>query len=191
MSHHGEITLLLQQADQGDREAVGRLFHLVESDLKVIARKRKRSAPASADASTTVLVDDAFHRLVGRNAADWQPGDRRKFFGFAAKQMHDLLLKAARAEQAAKRGGGQKRVDIDPDNIAANGGDAGMLFDLKEALARFEQFAPQDALGFRLRFFLSCTFEEVAELAGVSATEAKRSFKRAKLWLSAQLKEYA
>jgi RNA polymerase sigma factor (TIGR02999 family) len=195
MSQTGDITLLLQRADQGDRDAAGRLFRLVESDLKLIARKRRRTAPASADASTTLLVDEAFCRLVGNKAATWQPGDRRKFVGFAARKMHDLLVKAARAERASKRGGGRQRLEREEGEIAAPVGGAfgnpDMLLDLKEALDRFEQFAPEDALGFRLRFFLNCTFEELAEVLGVSATEAKRTFQRAKLWLSNELKEYA
>jgi RNA polymerase sigma factor (TIGR02999 family) len=194
MAQSDEITLLLRKADEGDHQAANQLFGLVEKELKVIARKRKRTAPAAGDVPTTLLVDEAFCQLVGQNAATWNPGDRRKFFGFASNQIHELLIKTARAENAAKRGGGRQRVDLD--NQAAGGsegspvGDLELLLDLKSALDKFEQLSAQDALLFRLRYFLDCTFEETAAVAGVSATEAKRAYQRARLWLQRELKEY-
>ncbi len=193
MSEAGEITRLLRDADQGDAAAANRLFLLVENELKAIARKRKRSSPAGGDSPTTLLVDEAFLRLVGQQATQWEAGDRRKFFGYASNQIHDLLLKSARAARAAKRGGGRPHVAAEAEDLPDAGGgsdDLDLLLDLKEALERFERFAPEDALGFRARYFLGCTFEEVAALLNVSATEAKRSYQRARLWLENELKEY-
>lgn len=191
MAHSGDITQLLCKADEGDHQAANQLFALVEKELKAIARKRKRTAPALGDVATTLLVDEAFCRLVGRQAADWNPGDRRKFFGFASNQIHELLIKTARAENAAKRGGGRQRVAID--DPAAEGGAAGdvdLLLDLQAALDKFAQLSAQDALLFRLRYFLDCTFDEIAAIVDVSATEAKRAYQRASRWLQRALKEY-
>jgi RNA polymerase sigma factor (TIGR02999 family) len=194
MAPSGDITRLLQKADQGDREAAGQLFGLVANDLRAIVHKRKRSAPPAGDVPTTLLIDEAFCRLVGRNAATWNPGDRRKFFGFASNQIHDLLIKAARSEKAAKRGGACQRVELDDRQMAATNGVAGqdleLLLDLQAALDKFEQFSPEEALLFRLRYFLDCTFEEAAAITGVSATQAKRAYQRARLWLQRELKEY-
>lgn len=195
MSQAGDITRLLRLADQGDRQASNQLFMLVENDLKAIARKRKRAAPGlSRDVATTFLVDEAFCRLVGQDAATWDAGDRRKFFGYASTQIHDLLIKTARAERAAKRGGGHHRVELENNEPAEPSAgaidDLQLLLDLKNALDRFEQFSPQDALLFRLRYFLDCTFDEVAEVVSVSPTEAKRAYQRARMWLQRELKEY-
>ncbi len=194
MGQPGDITRLLRQADDGDPEAACRLFALVEDDLKAIARKRKRIAPASLDASTTMLVDEAFLKLVGKEATSWDAGDRRKFFGFASKQIHEALVKAARAERAEKRGGGRQRVEQNEGALAADvagrSSELDLQLDLKEALERFERFAPEDALLFRIRYFLHCTFDEAAEILGTSPTEAKRAYERARLWLEAQLEAY-
>jgi RNA polymerase sigma factor (TIGR02999 family) len=185
----GEFTQLLQRADQGDGEAAAALFALVEDDLKAIARKRKKLALANLDASTTLLVDEAFLRLVGHDVSSWGPGDRRKFFGYAAAKIHELLVQAARA---ARRGGG--RVDqgsgmITPASDGSPG--AALLVELQQALARFERFAPDDALLFRVRYFLGCTFDEAADMLGVPASDAKRTYHRARLWLEHALKEHA
>jgi RNA polymerase sigma factor (TIGR02999 family) len=193
MMQPNDITVLLQQADHGDREAANRLFMMVENDLKAIARRRKRVGPACADASTTLLVDKAFLQLVGRDVSDWQPGDRKKFFGFMSRKIQELLVKAARAERAAKRGGGQRRVDLTEADVpapAGSGADPHLQIDLKDALDAFERFAPEDALLFRVRYYLGCTFEEAAELVGLSVTEAKRRYERARLFLQNKLAEY-
>ena len=44
MSESENVTLLLDRASRGDRDAANELFHLVEQDLKKIAGKRKRLA---------------------------------------------------------------------------------------------------------------------------------------------------
>lgn len=194
MTQAGDITLLLQQADQGDPDADGRLYTLVLDELKKIARKRKRAAGSGADVSTTILVHDAFLRLVGQDATTWQPGDRRKFFGYISQKMHDLLIDAARKEGAVKRGGEFKQADLDlgvlADVRAPNGTDLTFLLDLKTALAKFQQFARDDAILFRIHYFLGCTVEECAEIMGLSVSAAKRGCKRARLWLQQELKEY-
>ena len=76
--------------------------------------------------------------------------------------------------------------DPDPDAV----GHLELLIDLKDALLRFQQFARDDAILFRIRFFLECTFEETADIMGTSKTEAVRSYQRTQLWLRRELKEY-
>jgi RNA polymerase sigma factor (TIGR02999 family) len=168
----GDITLLLRRVDQGDRDAADQLFRRVEADLRAIAGKRRQAFPPGMDASTTLLVNEAFCRLLGSsegNAA--APADRKAFFRFAATKIHNVLVEIARREQAKKRGGGRARVEGAEllDVAAAPDNDAELLIDLENALDRFEQFAPDDALLFRIRYFLGCTFEETAEVVGVRA----------------------
>jgi RNA polymerase sigma factor (TIGR02999 family) len=187
----GEITLLLQRANGGDRDAADQLFRRVEAELRAIVARRRRPFPPGLDADTTLLIDEAFCRLVGTPAEAASPADRREFFRFAATRIHNLLVDLARAEGAQKRGGDRKRVEADPvDPGAFSADDVGLLVDLQDALARFETFAPRDAELFRVRYFLDCTFEEAARLLGVSVAEAKRGFGRAKLWLQRQLRGY-
>jgi RNA polymerase sigma factor (TIGR02999 family) len=192
MPSPGEITVLLQQAEQGDRQAADQLYRLIEADLRGIAGKRKQRYANTLEASTTVLVDDAFCKLVGRNVTVWQPGDRNKFFTYAAKMIHDLLVDSARARSARRRGGDRRQVDLQdaPPELPGRLDDKDFMLDLKDALARFEEFAAPEATVFRIRYFLGCTFEEVAEILGISATEAKRQFRKVQLWLQRELKDY-
>jgi RNA polymerase sigma factor (TIGR02999 family) len=189
MASPGEITQLLRQADDGNADADQRLYLLVEQDLRAIARKRKQ-AHAKSDMPTTQLIDDAFLGLVGAGATTWSPGDRRKFFGYMSRKMHDQLIEAARRARAQKRGGEARR---EVDEAAWDGSppdDCDTLLDLKEALARFEEFAFQDALLFRLRYFLGCTFAEAAEICDIPETTAKDAWQRTRAWLQRELKGY-
>lgn len=195
MSEAGVITRLLQQADQGQAEAANQLYALVEQDLRRIVHKRKREVAlgAGVDASTTVLVDDAFCRLVGQDATTWQPGDRGKFFAYVYTKIHDLLIDLLREQRALKRGGGWRRGELNDDQADPAQGPLGrleLLLDLRAALMRLQEFALDDAVLFRIRFFLDCTFEETAQILGISKTEAVRRYQRIQLWLRRELKEY-
>lgn len=193
MPKAGEITLLLQQADEGDAHAANRLFLLVQKELKAIAGKRKNVA-AGCDFSTTALVDEAYCKLVGQQVTAWRPGDRRKFFGYAALKMHDILVQEARARSAKKRGGNHVRLDAEEAGVEAIEyspmQDEEALLDLKIALEKFEELSLDDAILFRIRFFLGCTFAETADIFSISPTEAKRRFEKTRLWLKRELKDY-
>lgn len=190
MSQPGEVTRLLQQADAGDPDAANALYRLVEHDLRAIVGRRKRRAASPLEASTTVLVDDAFLRLVGGEVTTWQPGDRSKFFSYAAVRIHDMLVDSARARQALKRGGDRRQMDLDLLQPAAEE-DSDFIIDLHDALKRLEAFAPKEVSAFRIYYFLGCTFDETAGILGVSATETKRLCKKAQLWLQRELKGHA
>lgn len=193
MDDAGSITRLLAAADLHDPQAADALYHLVKDDLQRIARKRKRvvGVRGGVDASTTGLVDDAFCRLVGAGATRWQAGDRRKFFSYVSRKIHGDLIDLLRREGAEKRGGDRGREELADDHPAAPPGDQlAVLVDLQAALDRLEQFNPDGAALVRYRHFLGCTFEEAADLMGVSKTEAVRVHQRALLWLKRELKEY-
>lgn len=185
----GEITILLQQAEAGVQRAADDLYRLVEADLRAIAGRRKRRFEDPLGSSTTMLVDDAFLRLVGGHVTEWQPGDRGKFFSYVATKIHDLLIESVRSKQAVKRGGDRRQVSFEVLEPSEDS-DSDFILDLHEALTRFEKFAPNEVRAFRIYYFLGSTFDETAEVLGVSATEAKRLCKKAQLWLQHELKEY-
>ncbi len=189
----GEFTFLLQKADGGDRAAADELYRLVEKDLRAIAGKRKQRFQNPLDGSTTVLVHDAFLKLVGTDATVWQPGDRGKFFSYAANKIHDLLVEAARARLAQKRGGDRQQFDVaalDPTAHSRAVEESDFVIDLKNALDRLDGFAPNESRAFRIYYFLGCTFDETADILQVSATEVKRLCKKAQMWLQRELKDY-
>ena len=194
MADPGEVTVLLQRADGGDRAAADALYRLVEKDLRAIAGRRKQRFGNAPAGSTTVLVDDAFCKLVGNDVTVWQAGDRSKFFSYMANKMHDLLVDAARAKLAQKRGGERKQLDVAELDPSAPGSaeldESDFVIDLKDALGRLEKFALNEAVAFRIYYFLGCTFDETAAILNVSPTEVKRLVRKAQMWLQRELKGY-
>lgn len=192
MSTAGDLTILLQKADQGDAKATEELYHRVEQDLRRIAAQRKRLSPGARQ-TTTGLIDDAFWRLVGRDNVQWNPGDRRKFFAYASVKIHDIIVEEIRRAQTARRGGGIAHVTFEEQGEARFEDPqkaVDLLNDLQIVLKRFEQFAPEDAKVFRLRYYFDTTFKEIGEIMEKSEKWAQHSFKRAQAWLQNALKEY-
>ncbi len=194
MNQPGDITVLLQQAENGDAEAANELFRLVQNDLRAIPKKRRQRFDNNLNAPLTMLVDDAFCRLVGQGAADWQVGGRKQFFSFAATKIHNVLVDLARKEAVQNRGGDQPKVCLEDGGDGLIAGDSmensQPLLDLQQALDKFEKISFDDATMFRIRCFLDCTFAEIAEIMGVSETECRRAIHRVKLWLRRELKDY-
>src|SRR5579872_2770830 len=99
----GDVTQLLVQWRNGDRESLDKLMPLVYEELRLIAGRYLRRERPSHTLQSTALVHEAFLRLVDQTRTDWQ--SRAHFFGVAATIIRNILVDHARARQAAKRGG--------------------------------------------------------------------------------------
>src|SRR6478752_676742 len=82
-------TLLLHRLDAGESQAAEQLLPLLYDELKAIARRQFRGQPDGHTLQATVLVHEAFLRLVGRPASSWK--DRKHFFAVAATAMRQIL----------------------------------------------------------------------------------------------------
>src|SRR5271170_6841319 len=104
MSAQPGITALLSLAARGDKSAQEELFRLVEGHLRRQARAYMRQAQPTHLLQTTVLIDEAFVKLVGDQEILWE--NRSHFYCFAARVMRQFLVDEARQRGADKRGGG-------------------------------------------------------------------------------------
>ena len=123
-----EITQLLKAWRAGDQTALERLTPLVYDRLRRLASHYVRRERAGQTLQRTALVHEAYVRLVEGAAIDWQ--DRGHFFAIAAQVMRRILVDAARARGAEKRGGQLERAipasaaDFDIDRRARIGSGA-------------------------------------------------------------------
>ena len=132
-----EITTLLKAWSCGDSAALDRLTPLVYDELRHLAHRYMRHERAGHTLQTTALVSEAYLRLADVKGVDWQ--DRAHFLAVSARIMRRILIEAARARAAAKRGGEMARGDhstpFDFDQLAATGSDrATALCALDDAL---------------------------------------------------------
>ena len=185
-----DITSLLKAWGQGDQCALEELTPLVYAQLRALARRCMRTERSGVTLQSTALVHEAYLRLVNVHDVDWH--DRVHFFALSAQIMRRILIDAARARAASKRGGGDVRVDhasaVDLDQIPTDDSSAAyLLCALDDALESLLQIDPRRVRVIELRFFGGLSVEETAEVLQVSAQTVLRDWRLARAWLAREL----
>jgi len=184
MSRSHDLTTLLGDWGRGDRAAFDRLLPLVYAELRRIAARQLRGERAGHSVQPTVLVHEAYLRLVDQRQATWQ--DRAHFFGVCAQLMRRILVDRARRHAANKRGNGVRCVSIDEAlNVAASVELPVLALD--QALDRLQQVDADLATIVELRAFAGLTIEQAAAVLKVSPSTVKRDWRTAKAWLNREL----
>jgi RNA polymerase sigma factor (TIGR02999 family) len=186
-----EISRLLQAWNGGDQTALDRLTPLVYDELRRMARRRLRKEHPGHTLQTTALVNEVYLRLADAKNGDWN--DRIHFFALSAQIMRRILVDAARARAAAKRGGEVeyvKQLDAgDLTEIADAMTEQSMeVLALNDALENLARLDPRKARVIELRFFGGMSVEETAEALKVSPQTVMRDWKLARAWLARELR---
>jgi len=185
-SPSGDATMLLNRLRAGDADAGRELLPVLYEELKRIAARQFHGQAAGHTLQPTILVHEAFLRLVGKPAAF---EDRAHFFAVAATAMRQILVNHARASNADKRGGGAKAVALD-NNVADTAGGAEVdVLALNEALDELERIDPRKRRVIELRFFAGLTVEEIASAMDLSKTTIESEWRAARAWLNVKLGE--
>lgn len=179
-----DVTALLRQWSDGDREALDRLVPLLYGELRRMAHGRLRRESARPSLNTTALVHDAYLKLVDVRRARFE--DRTHFLAMASRVMRRLLVDQARARRAAKRGGDAVPVGFD-EALWVSEAQADAFADLNEALERLEVFDPRQGQIVEQRYFGGLSLEETAAALGISLATVKRELRFAHAWLAAEL----
>jgi RNA polymerase sigma factor (TIGR02999 family) len=179
-----EITTLLAQAKQGDADAESNLVPLIYNELRAIARNYMRRERADHTLQATVLVHEAFLQLVGDSKIEWQ--NRAHFFALASRVMRRILVDHARAAHAQKRPGARQKVELESGLVFVEAQSADLLA-LDAALERLAAWDPRQSSIVEMRFFAGLSFEEIAEVLGISDRTAKRDWMMARNWLYRKL----
>ena len=106
-----DLTGLLKAWSSGDRDALAALAPLVQQELREMARRILADERRDGRWRPTELVQESYLRLLDWRAVHWQ--NRAHFFATAARMMRRVLVDAARARRAAKRGDGVDAVPLD------------------------------------------------------------------------------
>jgi RNA polymerase sigma factor (TIGR02999 family) len=182
----GAVTVLLQRAAAGDADAVDRVFALTYGELQRLAHLVRRTTPGApaSTLSSTALVHEAYLKLVPAADREWR--GRAHFFALAARAMRQVLVGAARARLAAKRGGDALPVTLD-EAVVAGPLRPERLLALDEALDHLAALDARQARVVECRYFAGLTAEETAALLEVSVPTVKRDWRSARAWLVAEL----
>ena len=178
---NGELTQLLGRWREGDPAVLEQLMPLVYDQLHAIARGYMRHERDDHTLQPTALISEVYLRLLNQRKVTWN--DRAHFYTFVARMMRNILKDHARTHVAEKRGGpGAIKLPLS-DELAWVGTSPEQVLDLNRALDRLEGFDMRKAQLVELRFYLSLTTVEAAEVMNMSLATAERDLKFARSWL--------
>lgn len=180
-----DVTQLLNAIAQGDPHAASQLLPLVYEELRRLAARKLSQEQPGQTLSATALVHEAYLRLAGDAARDWD--SRGHFFTAAAEAMRRILVESARRKQRRKHGGDRRRVPLD-DFAALEGTPSDDLLALNEALTQLAEEDPLKARLVELRFFAGLSVEDAARCLGISRATADRYWAYARAWLFEKLR---
>ena|SRR5579884_1365699 len=162
------------------------MLPLVYEELRRLAAAYLRSERRDHTLQPTALVNEAYMKLVDQHSVDWR--NRAHFLGVAANTMRRVLATHGERRRALKRSGGGVRVTL-AEGFAARAPVEIDFIALNDALDRLSSLDSRQAQVVELRYFGGLTFEEAAEVLGVSVPTVKRDWSSARLWLMREMKE--
>ena len=156
----------------------------VYDELRRLARARMRHEQPGQTLQATMLVHEAYLRLVGKADPGWN--GRGHFFGAAARAMRRILVEGARKKQRLRHGGAVERQDLDAAEIAIEAPQGDVLA-IDEALQRLEARDARKGRIVELRYFAGFTVEETARAMELSIGTIEREWRFIKAWLQEEL----
>lgn len=182
----GSITELIERANDGEQDAVNRLFAALYADLHEMARARLRRHVPFTVLDTTALLHESYLRLIKLGALN--VANRAHFLAYAARVMRSVIVDFARQRLAERRGGGAIELPLDTESGDLQTRSESDVVRVHEAL---EELAVVDERLVRLvemRYFGGLTEEEIAAALGVSTRTVQRDWEKARMLLAIALK---
>ncbi len=179
-----QTTQILVDLGNGDRSAAKRLMPLVYDELRGLAARYMQQERAEHTLQATAIVHEAYLRLIDQSRVDWK--GRAHFFAVAAEMIRRVLVDHARAHDAAKRGGGARKVSLTDSAGAPEGPDIELLC-LDAALDELGRLKERHRKVVELRFFGGLNIEETAQVLEVSPQTVRSDWRLARAWLRQHL----
>jgi RNA polymerase sigma factor (TIGR02999 family) len=177
------ITRILEEHREDATACIHRLVPLMHQHLRRLAHFQLRRLQPGETFCTTVLVHEAYLKIVARERAPWR--DRAHFLAASAQAMRHILVDAARQRLTARRGAGQAAEPLVAEpTIDAHAADVLEIHRALEGLARIDERLCRVV---ECRFFAGMTDEETGVALGVSARTVHRDWLRARAWLKRDL----
>jgi RNA polymerase sigma factor (TIGR02999 family) len=183
----GDVTQLIAQAREGDRSAFDRLFDVLYPELRRIAHARLSHSVRDVLIDTTSLVHECFLKFA--QAERLTPGDRVHFLAYSARVMRSIIVDAARASHAERRGGDALHVTLDT-GVADNVGNAeAEILDVHTALEKLALLDERLVRVVEMRYFAGMKDAEIAQALGLTDRTVRRDWEKARMLLATALRD--
>jgi RNA polymerase sigma factor (TIGR02999 family) len=182
----GEVTVLIEHARGGNREAFDKIFEILYPELRQIAHRRlSRSAPDGL-MQTTALVNECYLKLIRRESLT--PSDRSHFLAYSATVMRSIIVDAARLAHTDRRGGNAQHVTLSSEMLDTLPNPADEILDVHAALDELAQIDARLARVVEMRYFGGMEDAEIAEVLNLSTRTVTRDWDKARLLLAQALR---
>jgi RNA polymerase sigma factor (TIGR02999 family) len=158
-------------------------FAALYAELRRLAGRQLQRLPAGS-VSPTTLVHELYVNFSKGRPVEFP--DRARFMAYAARAMRGLIVDFARHRQALKRGAGFEITRL-TDEIAEQVADAQELSRISEAIDGLATVDPALAELVDLKYFCGFSFDEIAQIRGISERTARRDWEKARLVLFERL----
>jgi RNA polymerase sigma factor (TIGR02999 family) len=149
------VTQILSRMKLGDPASAAQLLPLVYDELRKLAAAKLINEKPAQTLQATAMVHEAYFRLVDVDSAThWD--SRGHIFAAAAEAMRRILVDNAHLNEALKRGGNRKRVELSNIDPAFRPPEDDLIA-LNEALDQLAQIELQSAELVKLRYFAGPT----------------------------------
>lgn len=180
-----EITALLRNVKNGDREAFDQLLPKVYGELRRVAERQLWRERQGHTLRATALVHEVYLKLVDQAQVEWQ--GRAHFLAVSARAMRQILIDHARRKAAEKRGGDWERTTLGSGEGFGVEMSMEDLLALDQALDDLEKLEPRLRQVVEYRFFGGMTEQQIAEVLGVTTRTVQRDWVKARAWLYKEL----
>lgn len=164
--------------------SVDALIEELYDALRKIAHRERLRVGRPQTLQTTALISETYVKLSQH--AGWN--DREHFLATAATAMRHILVDAARARLAQKRGSGEIARELDEAFDVGEVADDDVVR-IDEALKNLQKLDQRLAAVVECRFFAGYSEEETGRILGISDRTVRRDWLQAKAWLFRELQE--
>ena len=191
MAHESQpdLTKFLVDLGRGAADGDSPLLPYIYDELRAIADRMLSGQPPGRTLQATVLVHEAYLRLLGGDdapTATW--ANRGHFFAAAAEAMRRILIERARQSRQRKRGGDRQRVALEDVEPTATDESRDDVLALDRALRKLEAGDRIRSDVVKLRYFAGLTIEQTADVLGISDATVVRHWTYARMWMYQEIK---
>lgn len=165
------------------RQGPEAMYQALYVDLKKRAQRERRKLPTGHTLATTALVNEAYLKLMDNGGY----ADRGHFMNTAAAAMRQVLVDAARAAMAGKRGSGERALSLDDSQLGLVPVDPAenpeSMLALHTALEELADLNTRLAKVVECRFFGGFSEDETAQALDVTSRTVRRDWIKARAWL--------
>jgi len=181
---NSDLTSLHSISNTDNQETESKIWEEVYEDLSQLARRLRHRTSYPAIDGTGTLVHEAYLRLA-KSKPRWRCGEH--FYAIAARTIRFVLADQARHRLAAKRDVALVH-EIPEEIIDTKHGSPEEIVAIHEVLDRLGAISPRQVEIIELSYFAGLPLNEVATTLELSSRTVARDWKKAREWLSNELR---